>query len=249
MQPLQARVGPDPQPLRAEWAFEGNGGSSTPPSEPHLTIARPRSARFAATSRGKRALDVLVAALMTLVLSPLLLSLALAVKLTSRGPVLFRQVRLGRGGLRFELMKFRTMRSDAEGFLRTHEPLWREYLANNHKLSAERDPRLTRAGRFLRRWSLDELPQLFNVLAGSMSLVGPRPIVPTEIEQYGDRADVYLTSTPGMTGLWQVSGRSLIGYPDRIAYDEDYVRRWSLRLDLGILLRTPRAVITGTGAH
>src|SRR5690606_9616350 len=164
-------------------------------------------------------------------------------------PAVFRQERIGLGGRTFAMYKFRTMRADAEEQLHADPELWARYVANDYKLPAEMDARITPVGRFLRRSSLDELPQLLNVLAGSMSLVGPRPVVPGEIAKYGDRAEAYLSVRPGLTGAWQVNGRSTVDYPDRVALDVEYVRTWNLWRDVTILARTPRAVISARGAH
>ena len=176
---------------------------------------------------------------------PVLLALALAVRLGSPGPALFRQGRLGLGGRRFEVLKFRTMCRDAEAALSEHPGLREAYLEHGYKLPSAADPRVTRLGRLLRRTSLDELPQLFNVLRGEMSLVGPRPVVPEEIVEYGADADVVLSVKPGITGLWQVSGRNDVGYPRRARLDVAYVTNWSLLLDLRVLSRTPAAVLRG----
>jgi len=141
------------------------------------------------------------------------------------------------------------MHRDAEERLRRDPSLYARYVANSYKLPEETDPRLTRIGRFMRKTSLDELPQLINVLIGDMSLVGPRPIVPEELEQYAHGAAVFLSLKPGMTGAWAVNGRSHIGYPDRADIELAYVRNWSLWRDLGILSNTVPAVLRGRGAH
>jgi lipopolysaccharide/colanic/teichoic acid biosynthesis glycosyltransferase len=163
--------------------------------------------------------------------------------------VLFAQERLGLGGQRFRLLKFRSMVHDAERRLRQHPDLYGEYLRNDYKLPEDRDPRITRLGRFLRKSSLDELPQLWNVLRGEMTLVGPRPIVPEEIERYRPYADILLSVKPGLTGSWQVSGRSQLAYPARAFLDLDYIARHTLRQDLGILVKTLPAVVRRRGAH
>ena len=193
----------------------------------------------------KRCLDLAVAGLGLLALWPLLAAVAALVKLTSRGPVFFRQDRAGLGGRAFVLLKFRSMREDAE--------LRRRELAHLSEMDGpifkmRRDPRITRLGRFLRRSSLDELPQLLNVLRGDMSLVGPRPLPLDEARRldpdHARRHDV----RPGLTGLWQISGRNELPYQRMMELDLDYVRRRSLGLDLGILLRTLPAVLSGRGA-
>ncbi len=197
----------------------------------------------------KRVLDVLGASLGLLIVSPVLAGIALWVRLDSPGPAVFRQIRLGARGKTFRCFKFRSMRADAEAVLRSDPDLYTRYVKNHFKLPEERDPRLTRAGQFLRRTSLDELPQLINVLKGDMSLVGPRPIVPEELEHYDRSAPLFLSIKPGMTGAWAVSGRSRVGYPDRARMELEYVRRWSLLSDFGILLRTVPAVLRRRGAH
>ncbi|HEY9156563.1 sugar transferase [Candidatus Binatus sp.] len=198
----------------------------------------------------KRAVDFVVSALLLIVLSPVIAAIAVAVKLTSWGPALFRQKRLGLDGKPFTLFKFRTMRADAEQILKDSPSLYAKYLGNNFKLPNGEDPRLAPLGRFLRATSLDELPQLFNVLIGEMSLVGPRPIVPHEAVQYGDSAMLFMSAKPGMTGHWQVSGRSEIAeYRKRVELDLEYIRDQSFGKDLEILLRTVPAVLRRKGAN
>jgi exopolysaccharide biosynthesis polyprenyl glycosylphosphotransferase len=179
-------------------------------------------------------------------LSPLLLGLALCVRLTSRGPVLFRQVRVGRHGSQFTIFKFRSMYVDAEARLAELRHL-NEYDGVLFKMRD--DPRVTGVGRWLRRFSLDELPQLFNVLFGQMSLVGPRPPLPSEVAEYADDVRRRLAVKPGMTGLWQVSGRSDLPWEEAVRLDLRYVENWSLSLDLVILLRTMTAVVRSSGAY
>ena len=207
----------------------------------------PRVARPAA-SRSKRALDLAC----VLLASPLLVLLGIVtaalVLITSRGPVLFGQERVGLGGGRFKMYKFRTMHPEAERLLQQDTDLWNEYVVNGFKLPAEIDRRITPVGRFLRRSSLDELPQILNVVAGTMSLVGPRPVVPAEVDNYGAQRVVYLSVRPGITGAWQVNGRSTVDYPDRVAIDTEYVRTWTLWRDVKILARTPFAVLRARGA-
>lgn len=202
-----------------------------------------------ATSRAKRALDLAVVLVTAPVVLVVGLVTALVVLVTSGRPVLFAHERVGLGGRTFRMYKFRTMRPEAERLLEADPLLMQEYVENGYKLPAEVDQRITRVGRFLRRSSLDELPQWLNVLAGHMSVVGPRPVVPAEIENYGVHRDAYLSVRPGITGAWQVNGRSTLDYPERVAIDAEYVRSWSLWRDLAILLRTPVAVITARGAH
>lgn len=199
--------------------------------------------------RIKRAIDVPLGLLLFVFAAPLMLIIALAVRLSSPGPVLFRQPRLGRNGRTFLCCKFRSMRVDAELVLRRTPGAYARYVANGYKLPEGEDPRITRVGRFLRRTSLDELPQLFNVVRGEMSLVGPRPIVPEEVSVYGPHAADFLSALPGITGRWQVSGRSKVGYPERAGIELDYVYQWSLAEDVRILLRTLPAVLRREGAH
>ena len=196
-----------------------------------------------------RAIDLAVASLALVVLGPLMALLALAVRISSPGPILFAHTRLGRGGRDFSCWKFRTMVVDADARLHAlldHDPVARAEWKTDHKL--RRDPRITPFGNFLRRSSLDELPQLFNVLAGSMSLVGPRPIVAAEVGRYGNRFTEYCKVRPGITGLWQVNGRSNTSYRQRVAMDVLYVRRRSLRLNGMIIAKTLPAVMLARGS-
>jgi exopolysaccharide production protein ExoY len=197
----------------------------------------------------KRILDLAGSSLGLVALAPLFGLIAIAVKLDSRGPAIFAHRRLGLNGRRFKCYKFRSMHADADSRLRSDPVLYARYVANSYKLPEDQDPRLTRVGRFLRRTSLDELPQLLDVLKGEMSLVGPRPIVFEELEEYGRGAAVFLSQKPGITGAWQVSGRSRVGYPDRALIELEYVRNWSLGRDLRIMLRTLPAVLAARGAH
>jgi exopolysaccharide biosynthesis polyprenyl glycosylphosphotransferase len=197
----------------------------------------------------KRILDVVGSSLGLVALAPLFGLIAIAIKLDSRGPVIFAHPRLGLNGRRIKCYKFRSMHADAEGRLRSDPVLYSRYVTNNYKLPEAADPRLTRVGRFLRKSSLDELPQLLNVLTGEMSLVGPRPIVLAELAEYGRGKAAFLSLKPGITGAWQISGRSRVGYPDRAQIELDYVRTWSLGRDLRIILRTLPAVLAARGAH
>lgn len=197
----------------------------------------------------KRALDLSVALTATVVLAPLLAILAIIIRVESSGPILFSQERLGRGGRTFRIYKFRSMTAGAERQLLQDEALRSAYLANAYKIPANDDPRVTKLGGFLRRTSLDEVPQLINVLRGEMSLVGPRPVLVEELERYGPHAAAYLDVKPGLTGIWQVSGRSAIDYPERAELDRSYRETWSLRLDLKIMLRTIPAVLGQRGAY
>lgn len=192
----------------------------------------------------KRALDIFVAGLAILLLSPLLALIALLIGMTMGRPIVFSHTRLGYGGRRFACMKFRTMVKDGDTVLEKHlinDPAARAEWQRDRKLRD--DPRVTRLGRLLRRSSIDELPQLFNVLLGDMSCVGPRPIVEDEAARYGRAKADYLATRPGMTGLWQISGRNRLSYRRRVALDRRYVRQWSIWEDLRILLYTIPAVL------
>ncbi len=198
----------------------------------------------------KRGMDVALVVAGGTALLPLLAAVAAMVKLTSRGPVFFGHTRIGHRGQRFTAWKFRSMRCDGAEVLRRHlaaDPAAAAEWAVDHKLKD--DPRVTRVGRLLRKASLDELPQLWNVLAGQMSLVGPRPIVDAEVAKYGKHYAIYKSVRPGITGLWQVSGRNDTTYGERLRYDEFYVRNWSPWLDMHILARTVSALCCSRGAY
>lgn len=200
--------------------------------------------------RTKRALDVVGSCLALALFLPLILMTVVAVYVTNPGPVLFRQVRVGADGKMFRIVKFRSMRTDAEAVLHGDPDLYRRYLDNDHKLDIDEDTRITRIGRFLRRSSLDELPQFWNVLKGEMSLVGPRPVLPDELnDRYGSLRAHYITARPGITGEWQVAGRSEVGYERRVMLDVNYVSSWRLRRDFAILARTPFVVASRRGAN
>ena len=195
----------------------------------------------------KRALDVLGAAVALIVFSPLMLVTAAAIKLTSRGPLIFTQERFGLNRSRFRLLKFRTMVQDAGRLQASLEAL--NEVQSGPMFKMARDPRVTPLGRWLRRTSIDELPQLFNVLVGTMSLVGPRPLPLRDVARFTRTADMRRFSVrPGLTGLWQVSGRSALGSDAWITLDLHYIDHWSLALDFTTLARTIPAVLRGTGA-
>jgi exopolysaccharide biosynthesis polyprenyl glycosylphosphotransferase len=194
----------------------------------------------------KDVLDRVLAGVAVLLFSPLILGLFLAIKLTSRGPALFRHDRIGRNGRTFRMLKFRSMYEGADA---QFDSLLGESEGNAVQFKMRRDPRVTPIGRFLRRYSIDELPQLFNVLGGTMSLVGPRPHVQREVDQYDRDMRRRLLVKPGMTGLWQVSGRSNLSWEESVRIDVRYVEYWSLALDLVILGKTFRAVTKGSGAY
>jgi exopolysaccharide biosynthesis polyprenyl glycosylphosphotransferase len=202
----------------------------------------------------KRAFDTLAVTPGLILLSPLLLMVAVAIKLDSPGPVLFRQTRVGENGCLFTMLKFRSMKigNDTRAHERHVASLIRENLnvdqMGGSSLKLIDDPRITRVGRFIRRTSIDELPQLFNVLRGEMSLVGPRPPIPYELEMYQDWHKRRLEALPGITGLWQVRGRNRVSFDEMVRMDLEYIWHQSFWLDIGILLRTPLAVLSGRGA-
>ena len=258
---LAVAGGTSPSEVRAlAWALEGTGAElMIAPAVPDLAqqsvtvepvggavLLRVQECR---QRRGrllvKSAIDRVGAALLLALLAPVLAAIAVAVKLSSPGPVLYRQERVGQYGRTFEFFKFRSMVTDADAQL--------DRLASRNETDGllfkiREDPRVTRVGRFLRRTSLDELPQLWNVLRGDMSLVGPRPL-PVDAEEFEGDARRRLRVRPGITGLWQVSGRSELGWEETVALDMYYVDHWSLAMDLAILVRTPLAVLRGTGAY
>ena len=211
---------------------------------PLLYVRRPGMDKLQRTM--KRALDIVGASLGSLILSPLLILIAVRIKLDSPGPVIFKQTRIGRDGEPFTLWKFRTMVQDAE-----ERKAELEHLSQGPGLlfKLKQDPRVTKWGATLRKYSLDELGQLWNVLKGEMSLVGPRPALPSEVQQYDDWVRNRLRAKPGMTGLWQVSGRTETSFSDYVRHDLFYIQNWSLALDLWILWRTVRAVLSTEGAH
>jgi len=194
----------------------------------------------------KTAFDFFVAGLAVVVLAPLLITIAVWIKLDSPGPVIHRRRVLGTRGRTYNALKFRTMAVNAEEVLARYPELQEEL---NRNMKLKDDPRVTRSGRLLRKTSLDELPQLFNVLLGQMSLVGPRMITPEEADRYGQWRFNLLTVKPGITGLWQVSGRSDLSYPERVQIDMSYIRNYSLWLDVVLLARTLPAVFKRTGAY
>jgi exopolysaccharide biosynthesis polyprenyl glycosylphosphotransferase len=204
--------------------------------------------RYGAAGQWPKALfDRLGAAFLVLALSPLMLITALAIKLTSKGPVFYLQERIGREGAPFRMIKFRSMRTGADAELMAL--LHAQGTADQPLFKVENDPRITKVGHFIRRFSIDELPQLFNVLKGDMSLVGPRPQQAAEVELYDEAAHRRLHVRPGMTGLWQVSGRSDLTWDETIRLDTSYVENWSMTADLLILWRTVRAVLGSDGAY
>lgn len=198
-----------------------------------------------ASQRIKRFIDVAGSLVLIALLSPVLIAIALLVLVADGAPVIHRRRVVGPRG-EFDAFKFRTMCRHADAMLDDDAAL-RQAFRENFKLKS--DPRVTRLGQYLRKSSLDELPQLFNVLAGQMSLVGPRMITAPELEKYGEYKELLLTVKPGLTGYWQVHGRQDVSYDERVRMDVDYIRRWHLGLDLELLLLTPVRVIRGGGAY
>ena len=198
----------------------------------------------------KRAIDIVLALIGLVIAAPLGALLALAVKLDSSGPVFYTRFRVGKGGKLFKMLKFRSMHQDAEellGILLKENPGHRRQWQKYQKISD--DPRVTRVGKHLRKYSLDELPQFINVLKGEMSIVGPRPFLPEQEDEYGDAIRHYSRVSPGISGLWQVSGRNRASFSERATLDERYVRNWSIWLDLYILAKTPWVVLKRHGAY
>jgi undecaprenyl-phosphate galactose phosphotransferase len=199
----------------------------------------------------KRVFDVIGASCLIVLLSPLMLWVGYKIWRSDGAPVIFSQPRVGQGLQTFKFYKFRSMVKNAEDMLKhweaTHSPEWQEYTANNFKLA--NDPRLISIGALIRRTSIDELPQLFNVIMGDMSLVGPRPLLPREINDYGEDVYLYGQTPPGLTGLWQVSGRSQTTFEDRVAFDTWYVKNWSIWTDITILFKTWSVVFKRNGAY
>ncbi|MFF3314764.1 sugar transferase [Streptomyces sp. NPDC003035] len=194
----------------------------------------------------KRVLDIFLTLLAMILLSPILLVTACAIKVSSPGPVFYLQKRVGRGGKPFRMLKFRSMCRDAERQRAA-------YLDQNERagpvFKMRHDPRVTPVGRVLRRWSIDELPQMLNVMHGEMSLVGPRPPLPEECEHYGPRERQRLLVKPGITCIWQVSGRSDVAFAEQVRMDLDYIAEWDLAMDIKLLVRTVPAVLKHRGAY
>lgn len=228
----------DPSRINGDGTMAAEGG----------TIALPVSKRYHrhAYHVVKRLFDVVAASVALLVLFPLFVVISILVAITSGLPVLFKQQRVGFRGKPFYIYKFRTMVRNAEQILKERPDLLEEYKRN---FKIENDPRISKVGNFLRKSSLDELPQLINVIKGDMSLVGPRPIVIPELVKYGDHQDMYMAMRPGCTGLWQCGGRSATTYEERVALDMEYFQRAGLRFDLYIIFRTIVAILTARGAR
>ncbi|MFI8706984.1 sugar transferase [Bacillus sp. NPDC077411] len=198
----------------------------------------------------KRIIDIVGGVIGLLIFSPVFILIPiLYMRGDNKGPVFFKQVRIGKNGKVFHIYKFRSMVVNAEQKLKQNEVLYKKYIDNNYKLEPEEDPRITNLGRFLRKTSLDELPQFINVLKGEMSLVGPRPVVQEELKEYGSKTSDFLSVSPGLTGYWQVSGRSNVGYPERVDLELHYVYNASLFFDIKILFLTVVNVVLRKGAY
>ncbi|MEH7130269.1 sugar transferase [Neobacillus drentensis] len=198
----------------------------------------------------KRSIDFLGALVGILLFSPIFLIIAVLYTFgESKGPVFFKQKRVGKNGEAFYIYKFRSMIVDAEEKLKTNSVLYKKYIENNYKLEPHEDPRITKSGRFLRKTSLDELPQFINVLKGDMSLVGPRPVVPEELKEYGNKVSDFLAVKPGLTGYWQISGRSDVSYPERVDVELYYAYNQGLALDIKIICKTIIQVLMKKGAY
>src|SRR5271170_3914978 len=230
-----------------EVIFAHSGPAVRSSNIPTNRLPLPRERALPTESRtyqvGKRIFDVCFAFLVLPIAVPMMVLIGIAIGLTSGWPLVHSQKRVGRYGRPFTIWKFRTMHPDGERILSAHFERYAQARVEWQKTRKLRyDPRITPIGRILRRTSLDEIPQIFNVLVGEMSFVGPRPIVRKEICKYGGTFSYYLAARPGITGLWQISGRSALSYDARVILDEMYVRHWTLQADLRILLKTPRAV-------
>jgi exopolysaccharide production protein ExoY len=241
-------------PAESAVAFDHPGSGAHPfeprPRDESPALGRdPISLPASPYAPAKRVLDVFGAIVLAVVFSPLILAIAILMR-REGGSIIYKHRRVGRDGRGFECLKFRTMVPNADQVLREllerDSAIKAEWL-RDHKLRC--DPRVTRLGRFLRRTSLDELPQLWNVMRGEMSLVGPRPVVREELLRYGRNVRTYLSAKPGITGLWQVKGRNDTDYRRRVVLDTYYVRNQNLLLDLYILLKTTRVVLGGSGAY
>lgn len=194
----------------------------------------------------KRSFDVFVSLVALIFLSPILIVVAILIKVTSKGPVFFKHKRVGRNGEQFMILKFRTMKINAEDLIKEFTPEQKKEWEQNFKL--ENDPRITGIGNFLRKTSIDELPQLYNILCGDMSIVGPRPVIEKELEWYGERKSLLLSVRPGLTGYWASHGRSNVEYPKRCDLELFYVKNCSLWLDIKIILKTFISVLIREGA-
>ncbi|MEH7444003.1 sugar transferase [Bacillus sp. JJ1122] len=198
----------------------------------------------------KRLVDIVGALSGLMLLLPVFILITALLKFEdSKAPAVFKQMRVGRNGKLFYIYKFRSMVVNAENKLKANKELYKKYLDNNYKLEPHEDPRITKIGGFLRKTSLDEIPQFINIFKGDMSLVGPRPVVQEELREYGEKTKEFLSVKPGATGYWQVSGRSNVGYPERVHLELHYVYNQSFLFDIKIILKTVLLVILKKGAY
>jgi lipopolysaccharide/colanic/teichoic acid biosynthesis glycosyltransferase len=198
----------------------------------------------------KRLTDIILSILALIVFSPIFLFVRIADYVgDNKGPLFYKQTRIGKNGRPFKMYKFRSMVEHADEILHANKKLYQEYVENNYKLEPEDDPRITKLGHWLRKTSIDEIPQFINILKGEMSIVGPRPIVKEELQEYGDRVDKFLSVKPGAMGLWQASGRSNIPYPERCDVELSYVDHASYWYDVKIMFKNVISIFKSTGAY
>ena len=198
----------------------------------------------------KRLTDIVLSLLALIGFSPVFLGVWIANRFgDNKGPLFFKQTRIGKNGKPFKMYKFRSMIVNADEILHSNIELYEKYVENNYKLEPDEDPRITKMGRWLRRTSIDEIPQFINILKGDMSIVGPRPVVKEELKEYGDRVDKFLSVKPGAMGLWQASGRSNIGYPERCDLELSYVDHASYWYDVKIMFKNIISIFKNTGAY
>lgn len=198
----------------------------------------------------KRLTDIVLSLLALIGFSPVFLGVWIANRFgNNKGPLFFKQTRIGKNGKPFKMYKFRSMIVNADEILHSNIELYEKYVENNYKLEPDEDPRITKLGRWLRRTSIDEIPQFINILKGDMSIVGPRPVVKEELKEYGDRVDKFLSVKPGAMGLWQASGRSNIGYPERCDLELSYVDHASYWYDVKIMFKNIISIFKNTGAY
>lgn len=198
----------------------------------------------------KRLTDIFLSLLALIGFSPVFLGVWIANRFgDNKGPLFFKQTRIGKNGKPFKMYKFRSMIVNADEILHSNIELYEKYVENNYKLEPDEDPRITKLGRWLRRTSIDEIPQFINILKGDMSIVGPRPVVKEELKEYGDRVDKFLSVKPGAMGLWQASGRSNIGYPERCDLELSYVDHASYWYDVKIMFKNIISIFKNTGAY
>jgi lipopolysaccharide/colanic/teichoic acid biosynthesis glycosyltransferase len=214
-----------------------------------IKVAHTQDAGNLYLAAGKRAFDLFVSLFGLIIFAIAYVILFVPYKLKDKGPMLFKQTRLGKNGQTFKIVKFRSMRVNADEYLHANKELFAEYVENGYKLEPERDPRMTKLGRFLRKTSVDELPQFINVFRGEMSLVGPRPIVVEELKEYGEQKDEFLMMKPGITGVWQTSGRSNVTYPDRVGLELSYLDQPGFLKDVKIIFLTAAQVLVHEGAY